>query len=547
MRGLVAIACAVVVGGSDVAVQTDGTLELLEPKLGGVALQLRELEAMRERGTLTDTTFKHAVHETTVLGPLTASLAAMGVLHDKGQLSDEELALAKSVAFSRYERGADGQVLLPGSANPSPTPEATVTLKTSDDKEREGEAKAAQRRAATKLAMEAAEEKARTAEAALAAEKERKARERDAERAAAAEAKRAKKEAEAAAFEAAAREAEAAADAAADAETAAAARRAEAADAEASARRAEADRVEEAEKIAAEAQAYADEATAAGNAEAAAEAETIAAEARAAVAEARAAAEAAEVSAREKEAYRKEEEAEAARLATKAAEEKAATEAAAAKDDASPEESIVLDTTPAAEPAEDAAAAAFMAAAAAEKAYFDETTKKEAADVAAATAREKAATEPLAKARKAARGAQCEGWHQTGRCTPEGPREAHSDRTCDDDVPAGASGYCECGDHGRAAKSDCDHASFRCQTMCAARQAALLDDDVCQGWRQTGGCTPHGPREAGSDKTCDEEVPAGSSGYCECHDGTRARESDCNHGIFTCGEACALHLGLAGG
>lgn len=542
MRTLAVWCCLAWARGTDVAVQTDGTMELLEPKLGGVALQLRELEAMRERGTLTDTTFKHAVHETTVLGPLTASLAAMGVLHDKGQLSDEELAFAKSVAFLRYERGADGQVLLPGSENPSPTPEATVTLKTSDDKEREAEAKAAQRRAATKLAMEAAEEKARKAEAELAAEKERKAREQDAERAAAAEAKRAKKEAEAAAFEAAA----AAADAAADAETAAAARRAEAADAEATARRAEADRVEEAEKIAAEAQAYADEATAAGNAEAAAEAETIAAEARAAVAEARAAAEAAEVSARDKEAQREEEEAEAAHLAAKAAEEKAATETAAAKDDASPEESIVLDTTPDAEPA-DEDAAAFMAAAAAEKAYFDETTKKEAADVAAAAAREKAATEPLAKAREAARGAQCEGWHQTGRCTPEGPREAHSDRTCDDDVPAGASGYCECGDHGRAAKSDCDHASFKCQNMCAARQASLLDGDVCRGWRQTGGCTPHGPREAGSDKTCDEEVPAGSSGYCECHDGTRARESDCDHGIFTCGEACAVHLGLAGG
>ena len=41
------------------------------------------------------------------------------------------------------------------------------------------------------------------------------------------------------------------------------------------------------------------------------------------------------------------------------------------------------------------------------------------------------------------------------------------------------------------------------------------------------------------------QVPAGASGYCECHDGTRARESDCDHGIFTCGEACAVHLGLA--
>ena len=486
LRGLVAALALVCAGSTDVAVQTD-TMELLEPKLGGVALQLKELEAMKERGTLNDLTFAHAVHETTVLGPLTASLAAMGVLHDKGQLSDEELAFAKSVAFSRYDRDEQGQVLLPGDSNPSPT--AKVKLATSEDKRREAEAAAEKRREATKLAMAAAEEKAKKEEERRAAEKAR----RDDERAA-------KKAAEAAVFERKAAEAAAAAaaaDAAADAEAAAALRKAEQG------------RVEEAEKIAAEAQAYADEAKRAGNAEAAAEAETIAAEARAAVAEAR--------------------------------------DAAAAP------ESIVLDTKPAdpepePEPAapadEDAAAAAFMAQAAAEKAAFDEAAKQEAAEIAAREAKAKAALEPLAKAREAARGAKCEGWYQTGRCTPDGPRESHSDRSCDDDVPAGASGYCQCGD-GQAAKSDCDHASFKCQAMCAARQAYMKDGDVCEGWRQTGGCSPHGPREAGSDRGCAEEVSAGASGYCECHDGTRARESDCDHGIFTCGEACAVHLGLA--
>ena len=486
-RGVLAFVwCAAVARGTDVAVQTD-TMELLEPKLGGVALQLKELEAMKERGTLNDLTFAHAVHETTVLGPLTASLAAMGVLHDKGQLSDAELAFAKSVAFARYDRDEQGQVLLPGDSNPSPT--ANVKLATSEDKRREAEVQAEKRREATKLAMAAAEEKAKKEEERRAAEKAR----RDEERAA-------KKAAEAAVFERKAAEAAAAAaaaDAAADAEAAAALRKAEQG------------RVEEAEKIAAEAQAYADEAKRAGNAAAAAEAETIAQEARAAVAEAR--------------------------------------EAAAEP------ESIVLDTKPAApepesEPAapadEDAAAAAFMAQAAAEKAAFDEAAKQEAADIAAREAKAKAALEPLAKAREAARGAKCEGWYQTGRCTPDGPRESHSDRSCDDDVPAGASGYCQCGD-GQAAKSDCDHASFKCQAMCAARQAYTKDGDVCEGWRQTGGCSPHGPREAGSDRGCAEEVPAGASGYCECHDGTRARESDCDHGIFTCGEACAVHLGLA--
>ena len=163
IRGLVAALVAAVVRGTDVAVQTD-TLELLEPKLGGVALQLKELEAMKERGTLNDMTFAHAVHETTVLGPLTASLAAMGVLHDKGQLSDEELAFAKSVAFARYDRDDKGQVLLPGdSGNPSAKP-ANVKLATTEDKRREAEVQAEKRREATKLAMAAAEEKAKAEE-----------------------------------------------------------------------------------------------------------------------------------------------------------------------------------------------------------------------------------------------------------------------------------------------------------------------------------------------------------------------------------------------
>ena len=210
MRGLVAALVAAVVRGTDVAVQAD-TLELLEPKLGGVALQLKELEAMKERGTLNDMTFAHAVHETTVLGPLTASLAAMGVLHDKGQLSDEELAFAKSVAFARYDRDEQGQVLLPGDSNPSTKP-ANVKLATTEDKRREAEAAAEKRREATKLAMAAAEEKAKAEEQRRAAEKQR----RDEERAA-------KKAAEAAVFERKAAEAAAAAGACAAAAHAAAA------------------------------------------------------------------------------------------------------------------------------------------------------------------------------------------------------------------------------------------------------------------------------------------------------------------------------------
>ena len=99
----------------------------LDAGLQGVALQLKELEAMKERGTLDDMTFAHAVHEATVLNPLVSSLSAMGVLHDKGQLSDEELAFTKSVAFSRFDQTASGNLIVPpvSMGNPSPTGEAT--------------------------------------------------------------------------------------------------------------------------------------------------------------------------------------------------------------------------------------------------------------------------------------------------------------------------------------------------------------------------------------------------------------------------------------
>jgi len=125
----------------------------------------------------------------------------------------------------------------------------------------------------------------------------------------------------------------------------------------------------------------------------------------------------------------------------------------------------------------------------------------------------------------------CVGWRQTGGCAPEGPREAHSDRECNDEVPAGASGYCECSGGGRrVAESTCDHGPFNCAAMCAG---------TCAGWRQTGGCTPTGPREDHSDLPCDAEVPAGASGYCECSGGRRAAESDCDHGPFMCAMKCA--------
>ncbi|GMF28070.1 unnamed protein product [Phytophthora lilii] len=40
----------------------------------------------------------------------------------------------------------------------------------------------------------------------------------------------------------------------------------------------------------------------------------------------------------------------------------------------------------------------------------------------------------------------------------------------------------------------------------------------CVGWRATGDCTPDGPREPQNDKSCDEVITSGSSGFCEIED-----------------------------
>jgi hypothetical protein len=60
----------------------------------------------------------------------------------------------------------------------------------------------------------------------------------------------------------------------------------------------------------------------------------------------------------------------------------------------------------------------------------------------------------------------------------------------------------------------------------------------CVSWRQTGGCDPAGPREPQSDLHCDAEVPRGSSGYCECADGSRVMQSTCEHMPFRCDDEC---------
>ncbi|GMF28057.1 unnamed protein product [Phytophthora lilii] len=37
---------------------------------------------------------------------------------------------------------------------------------------------------------------------------------------------------------------------------------------------------------------------------------------------------------------------------------------------------------------------------------------------------------------------------------------------------------------------------------------------TCLGWRQTGGCSPDGPREPKNDASCSKNIKAGASGYC---------------------------------
>jgi tetratricopeptide (TPR) repeat protein len=82
----------------------------------------------------------------------------------------------------------------------------------------------------------------------------------------------------------------------------------------------------------------------------------------------------------------------------------------------------------------------------------------------------------------------------------------------------------------------------------------------CIAWRQTGNCDgEQGPREPNFDLGCDQAVPEGASGYCECRasdtkgyhpvlgGGTfstemqntfRTQVHGCGHSIFTCGQSC---------
>jgi hypothetical protein len=75
----------------------------------------------------------------------------------------------------------------------------------------------------------------------------------------------------------------------------------------------------------------------------------------------------------------------------------------------------------------------------------------------------------------------------------------------------------------------------------SGKDASAVADVVekrCVSWRQTGNCDPNGPRESEKDLPCDAVIHTGASGYCECENGRRVGDSDCEHQSFICENEC---------
>jgi hypothetical protein len=127
----------------------------------------------------------------------------------------------------------------------------------------------------------------------------------------------------------------------------------------------------------------------------------------------------------------------------------------------------------------------------------------------------------------------CVAFRRTRACDPHGDRERHKDRSCADEIQNGVEGFCECADDDHRYHVGCEHAPFSCRDVC-------VQVPGCAGWRQTGDCSPLGPREPHNDLHCQRQVPPGVSGFCECTDGRKVHESTCARTIsFTCAEECA--------
>ena len=75
---------------------------------------------------------------------------------------------------------------------------------------------------------------------------------------------------------------------------------------------------------------------------------------------------------------------------------------------------------------------------------------------------------------------ECISWRQTGGCDPTGPWESQFDKTCDANIPPGASGYCQCKRNGvdiTQGEKKCRTKTFRnCNEAC--NTGKLLDEIV---------------------------------------------------------------------
>jgi len=69
-----------------------------------------------------------------------------------------------------------------------------------------------------------------------------------------------------------------------------------------------------------------------------------------------------------------------------------------------------------------------------------------------------------------ANGLGCLGWRKTLNCDPSGPRDFKGDRTCDDIVPQGESGFCECDNYVQTAVAPCEHRLINCKQECSKVQ-----------------------------------------------------------------------------
>jgi hypothetical protein len=79
----------------------------------------------------------------------------------------------------------------------------------------------------------------------------------------------------------------------------------------------------------------------------------------------------------------------------------------------------------------------------------------------------------------------------------------------------------------------------------AGLHSATTDNNLFSR-RQAGGCSPSGPREAAFDRPCEETIPDGASGFCECGGDRQVQPVTCIHEPFDCKTECAIRPSDAG-